>query len=273
MSDLKKRVSERFLKGKNLKTAGEVRFIKDKSDDGNEWAFGDTGATERQITPEYAFNPKHMKPVAQVLRSGSAALGHAMSAYSTFAKLKSAKISPDGSLGGKGYVMKITHMRRQFMNVIEALSAISDTLYDEVQAPHWAAISRQETPEEKQEVKDIVEDAEDIRSDPEGWAEEEEEEMDEEHGTKKTASNSLDEKSVRKQLSRMNKKELESYWNILGFQTGRGTILIGDKRQVLLHKKIVGELLGKTGLDKLREKERHLARRVAARRALGEIHD
>ena len=120
--------------------------------------------------------------------------------------------------------------------------------------------------EEKKEKEELEEETVDE-------AEEEEEEMDEEHGTKKTASNSLDEKSVRKQLSRMNKKELESYWNILGFQTGRGTILIGDKRQVLLHKKIVGELLGKTGLDKLREKERHLARRVAARRALGEIHD
>jgi hypothetical protein len=271
MSDIKKRVFERFLKAKNIKTAGEVRFIKDKSDDGNEWAFGDSGASEREILPNFAFNPKHMKPLAQVLRSTSASLGHAMSAYNTFVKLKSAKVSPDGSLGGKGYVMKITHMRRQYMNLVEALSALADTVYDEIQAPHWSAISRQETPEEKQEVKEIIEDAEEIRSDPEGWAEEEEEEMDAEHN-KTATSKHKDPEWVRQELSKMTRKELESYRNILNFQTSKNTILIGDKGEVKLHWKIVNELLkgnSKTASDE----SRHLSRRVAVRRALGDIHD
>ena len=93
--------------------------------------------------------------------------------------MKSADISPDGALGGKGYVQKIAEMRRAYMNVIESLSAMGDTLYDEIRAPHWAAVSRQD-PEERDEVEGIVDDALDIKEDPEAWAEEQEEQMDEE---------------------------------------------------------------------------------------------
>ena len=104
-----------------------------------------------------------------------------MAAYSVFTKIKSADVSPDGSLGGKGYIQKIAEMRRGYMNVVEALSALSDTLYDEIRAPHWAAVSRQEDPEEREEVEQIVGDALEIKQDPEGWAEDQEEEMDEEN--------------------------------------------------------------------------------------------
>lgn len=164
-----------------IRTAGEVRFIKDKSNDSSQWAWGDKGTQERQITPDFAFDPRNTKPLAKVLRSTNAALGHSMSAYAIFTKIKSADVSPDGSLGGKGYVQKIAEMRRAYMNVIEALSAISDTLYDEIRAPHWAAVSRQEDPEERAEVEQIVDDAVEIKQDPEGWAEDQEEEMDEEN--------------------------------------------------------------------------------------------
>ena len=171
-----------------IRTAGEVRFIKDKSNDATQWAWNDTGPQERKITPDFAFNPRNTKPLAKVLRSTNAALGHAMAAYAVFTKIKSADVSPDGALGGKGYIQKIGEMRRGYMNLTEALSALSDTLYDEIRAPHWAAISRQENPEEREEVEQIVGDALDIKSDPEGWAEDQEEQMDEENATSKMAS-------------------------------------------------------------------------------------
>ena len=164
-----------------IRTAGEVRFIKDRSNDASQWAWGDKGAQERQINPEFSFDPRNTKPLAKVLRSTNAAMGHAMSAYAIFTRIKSADVSPDGALGGKGYVQKIAEMRRAYMNVIEALSALSDTLYDEIRAPHWAALSRREDPEDRAEVEKIVEDAVEIKQDPEGWAEDQEEEMDEEN--------------------------------------------------------------------------------------------
>lgn len=180
--------AERVAARSMLRVAGEVRFIKDKSGDSNQWAWNDAGPQERKITPDFAFDPRNTKPLAEVLRSSTAALGHAMRAYTIFTKIKSADVSPDGSLGGKGYIQKIAEMRRAYMNVVEALSAMSDTLYDEIRAPHWAALSRQEDPEEKAEIEEIVGDALEIKKDPEAWAKEEEEEMDADNGpVKKTA--------------------------------------------------------------------------------------
>jgi hypothetical protein len=161
-----------------VRIAGEVRFIKDKTNDATGWAWNDSGPRERKITPDFAFDPKNTKPLARVLRATNAAMGHAVGAYQIFTKIKSADVSPDGSLGGKGYIQKITEMRRAYMNVVEALSSLSDTLYDEIRAPHWAAVSRQEDPDDRREVEEIVEDALEIKNDPEGWAEDQEEEMD-----------------------------------------------------------------------------------------------
>ena len=158
------------------KTAGEVRFIKDRSSDKNEWGWGTPGPSAREIHENFVFKVKYLKPLAQVLRSLLMALGHATSAHSRFVKVKSRNVSPDGSLGGKGYIQKIPEMRRQLMNVIEVLSATSDTLYDELKAPHW-----QSGPDtgnrEREKVEEILEDASEIKEDPESWAEDQEEEM------------------------------------------------------------------------------------------------
>ena len=163
------------------KTAGEVRFVKDRGGDKSEWAWNSPGPSEREIGEDFVFNPRHLKPMALVLRSTLMALGHATSAHSRLVKVKSRNVSPDGSLGGKGYIQKIPDMRRQLMNCIEVLSAMSDTLYDEINAPHWSPDEDTLDPRDRDEVREIVEDAEEIKEDPEGWAQEEEAEEDAEN--------------------------------------------------------------------------------------------
>ncbi len=163
---------------KHMKTAGEVRFIKDRSGDANEWGWGPPGPSERQIDPEFQFNPKYLKPLAETLRSALMALGFVTSAHGKFVKIKSRNVSPDGSLGGRGYIQKVPDMRRQLMNCIEALSAFTDTVYDELTAPHWNPDIPGFGNREREEVEEIMEDAEEIKSDPEAWAEEQEDEMD-----------------------------------------------------------------------------------------------
>ena len=117
---------------------------------------------------EYDFNPKCSKDLAKVLRATLFSLGHAMSAYTTFAKLKSRDVSPDGNLGGKGYIQEIKTMRKQYMNIVEALSSLTDTLYDEIKAPHWSMKSR--------EAEKVIDQVEEVKDDPEGWAQEVEDE-------------------------------------------------------------------------------------------------
>lgn len=173
------------------KTAGEVRFIKDRGADDKQWGWGNPGPSNREITADFTFNPKYRKPLAQVLRSSLAAMGHALSAYDAFTRVKSAQVSPDGSLGGKGYIQKISEMRRQYMNVVEALSSLSDTLYDEIHAAHWNPAIQKQSPRERDQVKDILNDVEEIREDPEAWAEEAEEKMSEEDDTESAGVSKL----------------------------------------------------------------------------------
>ena len=155
------------------RTAGEVRFIKDRSDDVGQWAFTPPGASRREITQDFEYNRKHLKPLAKCLRATNSALGFALSAYNDFAKMSSRRVSGDGALGGKGYVQKITDMRRQFMNVVEALSAMSDTLRDEVDAPHWTEVSRHLPNQESAEIEEDLDEAADIKKNPESWADKE----------------------------------------------------------------------------------------------------
>ena len=90
------------------------------------------GATPPELevheSTEHKYNKKCNKDLAKVLRATLSALGHAMSAYSTFAKIKSRDISPDGNLGGRGYIMEIKAMRRQYMNIVEALRLVGHSL-------------------------------------------------------------------------------------------------------------------------------------------------
>lgn len=172
-----KRVASAYLQrtgATRIRTAGEVRFIKDRGGDKNEWAWGTPGPSQRDIG-EFEFRQSLLKPLSTCLRATLMAMGHAISANNTFAKIKSADISPDGALGGKGYIQKIADIRRAYMNVVEALSAVSDTLYDEIKAPHWHPAAVDGGPREREEVREILQDVEQVREDPEGWAEEEEE--------------------------------------------------------------------------------------------------
>jgi len=167
MSDFRED-NEIYSPKRRVKTAGEVRFIKDRGDDSTAWAWGQHNPQERMMMPDYRYNKKCAKDLARVLRSSLMSLGHAMSAYAVFTKIKSRDVSPDGNMGGRGYIMEIKNMRRQFMNVVEALSALSDTIYDEINADHWE-IAQQKI------VEQIMEQAEAVMEDPESWAQELEE--------------------------------------------------------------------------------------------------
>ena len=154
------------------KTAGEVRFIKDRGNDKNEWGWGSPGPSEREITADFVFDPRYLKPLAQTMRSALMGLGHVASAQDKFLKLKSRQVSPDGNLGGKGYIQKVSEMRRQLMNCAEALSSFTDTVYDEMAAPHWDPAEDTLDPRDRDEVREIVEEVDEIREDPVAWAEE-----------------------------------------------------------------------------------------------------
>ena len=166
-----KKVVEKYENRQMSRTAGEVRFVKDRSGDKSEWGWGQPGPSERANLVDFEFNSKHLKPLAKALRAALSAMGHSMSAYTVFNRIKARDISPDGNLGGKGYIQKIPDMRRQLVNVNEALSAFSDTIYDEINAAHWNPANPLQPSRMREEVLEIMEDVEEIKDSPEVWAE------------------------------------------------------------------------------------------------------
>jgi hypothetical protein len=129
--------------------------------------------TPRRIPKDFKFSPKAIKPLARANWSLSMSMGHLLSAITRINKLKSVSVSPDGLLGGDGYAQNLAEMRKKLGVALEILSSITDTLYDEIQAPHWQPIIEDELPDMEQEiVEDIIQETEEIKADPEGFVSE-----------------------------------------------------------------------------------------------------
>jgi len=106
-------------------------------------------------------------------------MGHALTAYRHLSRLKSTTISPDGNLGGHGYIMPVQDIRNKLHQVCETLSAITDTLYDEINAPHWKPRLAQLDDNEAEDVERFVEESKGNIDAPEDLAEESEQEIEE----------------------------------------------------------------------------------------------
>ncbi len=130
------------------------------------------GSQTRNIPKDHDYDPQALKPLAKSLWAASVALGHALAAYRHFSRLKSATISPDGQLGGRGYILGITDVRKKLYDACEALSAVSDTLYDEIEAPHWRPKLAQLDDNEAEDVQRFVEQSREYMESPEDEAEE-----------------------------------------------------------------------------------------------------
>ena len=133
--------------------------------------------SQRKIPKDHQFDPKAIKPLVKMLWATSVALGHTLTAHRQFSRLKSVAFSPDGLVGGQGYVMSVKDVRSKLYEASELLSTICDSIYDEVNGPHWkpkmAELDRADT----SDVLKLLDDATDYMEDPEGEAEEDMEEV------------------------------------------------------------------------------------------------
>ncbi len=131
---------------------------------------------KRAIPEDYKYDPGAIKPMAKMLWSMSVSLGHALSAHKAFVRLKSSTISPDGMLGGRGYVMAVKDVRTMLHDACEALSALCDTIHDEINAPHWQPKLGQLEKADVARIKDLLDQAQGYLDDPEELDKEDDEE-------------------------------------------------------------------------------------------------
>jgi len=119
-----------------------------------------SGSTRREISDDFKYDKKKLKHIKHVLHNVNVALGTLVSALNEFSRIKGPDISPDGLLGGLGYIMSIRDMKEVFNTSIKGLSDVSDSLADELSNPKWNAEDDKDVKElikEKEKIEDKVE--------------------------------------------------------------------------------------------------------------------
>jgi len=120
----------------------------------------------REITDDFKYDKKKLKHLHRILHNVNVALGTLGSALGEFSKVKGPQISPDGMLGGLGYVMPIKGIKEVINTSVHSLSEVADSLADELSNPHWNAIDDKETKEVLQEKEKVEEETQEVMDAP-----------------------------------------------------------------------------------------------------------
>lgn len=140
----------------SVRTGGTIEFKKD------------TGPIRRDIrVTEFNWSPDALRDLAKILWATQRAHSYAMSSLRVFSKIPSSEFSPDGLLGGRGYIQSIKDMRAGLADAVEFLSSFTDTVHDEINASHWAQV------EPEANISNIVSDAEETKENPEKFVDDE----------------------------------------------------------------------------------------------------
>jgi len=111
----------------------------------------------REITNDFKYDKKKIKHLQKILHNVNVALGTLGSAMGEFSRVKGPAISPDGLIGGLGFIMPIKNVKEVLTTSIHTLSEVADSLADELSNPHWQAKDDKETKKvikEKEEVEE-----------------------------------------------------------------------------------------------------------------------
>jgi hypothetical protein len=116
-----------------------------------------SNAARREIPEDYKYNPKKLKHLKRILHNISIALGTLSSALNEFSRLKGPEISPDGLLGGIGYIIPVKDIKQSLITNVHGLSNIADCIADELTNPRWNAHEDKEVKELIKEKDEVVE--------------------------------------------------------------------------------------------------------------------
>lgn len=111
-----------------------------------------TAGIRREIPDDFKYNSKKLKHLKHVLHNVTIALGTLTSCLNEFSKLKGPEVSPDGFLGGVGYILPLKEIKQTINSTIQGLSDIADCIADELTNPRW----RIKDKEDKEEIEELI---------------------------------------------------------------------------------------------------------------------
>lgn len=148
MSDDLTEISKRVAS--TVRTAGKIEFIRDQ------------GPIRRNVRVQgFTWSPDRLRELSKILWACERAHSYTIASLRLFSRMPAADFSPDGLLGGVGYIQTIKDMRGALGQSVELLSTFCDTLHDEINASHWAQVSNDP------DVQSIMEDTEETKANPE----------------------------------------------------------------------------------------------------------
>ncbi len=149
-----KSIASKIALNGSVRTAGKIEFIRDQ------------GPVRRDIRVDgFEWSPSSLRNLAKILWAAQRSHSYASSALRLLSRMPSSQFSPDGLLGGRGYIQSVKDLRTLLGQSTELLSGFTDTLYDEVNADHWNRTERSKT-------DTLVQDAQAVKTNPEKFVEE-----------------------------------------------------------------------------------------------------
>ena len=121
-----------------------------------------SSGVHRQISDDFKYNKAKIKHLKRILHNVTVAMGTLTSAHNEFAKIKGPDISPDGLLGGLGYILPIKDIKDALLNALKNVSDVADCIADELTNPKWGAQDDKDVKKLIKEKKEVVEDVENI---------------------------------------------------------------------------------------------------------------
>jgi hypothetical protein len=122
--------------------------------------------SRRDIPEDFKYNKKKLKHLKHILHNVNVAIGTLISAFNEFSRVKGPEISPDGLIGGVGFILPIKDIKEALNTSIRNLSDVADSLADELTNPHWGAEDDTEVKKLIKEKEEIEEKAEEVEENP-----------------------------------------------------------------------------------------------------------
>lgn len=121
------------------------------------------GVLKREIEG-FDYDPSKATVLKKALHNINVSLGTMISAMKELSILRGSDITPDGMLGGRGFIMPFRDLKAKISDAITNLSDVTDTLADELTNPKWglSPIEKKKVKEENNEVEEEIQEVEEV---------------------------------------------------------------------------------------------------------------
>lgn len=118
------------------------------------------GSLERN-TDGFEYDKSKANVLKKALHNLNVSLGTLISAMKDLALIRGSDLTPDGQLGGRGFIMSFRDIKAAVNEAVNNISDVTDTLADELTNPKWG-LTKTEVKKVKQEKKNVEDKVEEI---------------------------------------------------------------------------------------------------------------